>query len=331
MKWKDQKVFVTGADGFIGGWLAKVLVDKGADVVVLVRDEKKESALDLHHIRNKVIVVKGDICDYHLLKRILNEHAINYCFHLAAQAIVGIANQSPLSTFETNIKGTWTLLEAVRELQSKQFKGIVVASTDKAYGIHEKLPYSEESELRGIYPYDASKVCADVIARCYAKMYNLPLAVTRKANIYGGADPNFSRIVPDTIRCLIKGEELLIRSDGTPQRDYLFVEDAIEGYLTLAEQIHREEVRGKAFNLSSGKPVSVLEMVNAIIKAYGKDLKPRLLGEARGEIDAQYLANDKARVVLNWKPQHSLEQGLAKTIEWYKDHFLDKSNKEGVL
>lgn len=320
MDWKDQRVFVTGADGFVGGWLAKTLVEKGAYVVALVRDEKKESALDLHGIRKKVIVVKGDICDYHLLKRILNEHSINYCFHLAAQAIVGIANQSPLSTFETNIKGTWTILEAVRELQSKQFKGMILASTDKAYGIHEKLPYTEESELRGIYPYDASKVCADVLARCYAKMYHLPLAVTRKANIYGGADLNFSRIVPDAIRSLIEEKELLIRSDGTPQRDYLYVEDAVEGYLTLAEQLHRDEVRGKAFNFSSGKPVSVLEMVNAVVAVYGKEIKPKVLGEARGEIDAQFLANEKAQQVLGWKPQHTLEQGLAKTIEWYKSY-----------
>lgn len=323
MDWKNQKVLITGADGFIGGWLAKTLVEKGAYVVALVRDEKRESALDLHHIRKKLIVVKGDVCDYHLLKRILNEHSINYCFHLAAQALVGIANQSPLSTFETNIKGTWTILEAVRELQSKHFKGMVVASTDKAYGIHEKLPYTEESELRGLYPYDASKVCADVLARCYATMYNLPLAVTRKANIYGGGDLNFSRIVPDVIRSLIEGKELLIRSDGTPQRDYLYVEDAVEGYLTLTEQIHRPEVRGKAFNFSSGDPVSVLEMVNAVVTAYGKEIKPRVLGEARGEIDAQYLANGKAQQVLGWKPQHTLEKGLAKTIEWYKGYLMN--------
>ncbi|MBU1974393.1 MAG: GDP-mannose 4,6-dehydratase [Nanoarchaeota archaeon] len=326
MDWKNKNVFISGADGFIGGWIAKILVEKGAKIVVIVRDQKKNSALDLHKIRNKITTISGNITNFDLMKRIFNEYEIEYCFHLAAQPIVGIANRSPMSTFETNIKGTWTILEAIRELAYPGFKGIIVASTDKAYGIHEQLPYTEESELRGIYPYDASKVCADVISRSYAKMYNLPLAVTRKANIYGGGDLNFSRIIPDSIKCLITGEELLIRSDGTPQRDYLYVEDAVNGYLTLAENLGRPEIKGHAFNFSLGKPTSVLEMVNTIIKIYGKDLTPRVLGTAKGEIDVQYLSNQKALQVLGWQPQHTLEQGLMKTIQWYQNHLRDTIN-----
>src|SRR3989344_1239367 len=314
MDWKNRSVLVTGADGFVGGWLAKVLADKGAHVVVLVRDEKKYSALDLHNLREKVIAINGDVTDYHLIKRILNDHSISFCFHLAAQAIVGIANRSPLSTFETNIKGTWTILEAIREVNNPHFQGIIVASTDKAYGVHEELPYTEESELRGLYPYDASKVCADVLARSYAVSYNLPIAVTRKANIYGAGDLNLSRIVPNSVRCLTRGEELQIkriRSDSTPERDYLYIKDAVAGYIALAEQLHRPEVRGQAFNLSSGKPVSVLELVNLITKILGSDAKPKIIMvQAKNEIDRQYLANEKAKVMLGWSPQYNLEDGM---------------------
>jgi len=321
MDWKNRSVLVTGADGFVGGWLAKVLADKGAHVVVLVRDEKKYSALDLHNLREKVIAINGDVTDYHLIKRILNEHSISFCFHLAAQAIVGIANRSPLSTFETNIKGTWTILEAIREVNNPHFQGIIVASTDKAYGVHEELPYTEESELRGLFPYDASKVCADVLARSYAVAYNLPVAVTRKANVYGGGDLNLSRIVPDAIRCLVQGQELLIRSDGTPERDYLYIKDAVAGYLTLAENLHKSEVHGKAFNFSSGKPVSVLQLVNLIAKTYGSDIRPKILGQAKNEIDRQFLANGKAKAILGWEPHYSLEEGMKETVDWYKEHF----------
>ncbi len=323
MEWKNKNVLITGADGFIGGWLAKTLVERGAQVIVIVRDHKKNSALSLHQIKDKVTIIPGNITNFSLMKRVFNEYEIEYCFHLAAQAIVQVANNSPLSTFETNIKGTWTILEAIREVNYKNFKGIVVASTDKAYGIHEKLPYTEESELLGIYPYDASKVCVDIISRCYAKMYNLPVAVTRKANIYGGGDLNFSRIIPDTIRSLIQDKELLIRSDGTPQRDYLYVEDAVEGYLTLAENIYLPLVRGAAFNFSSGHPISVLDLINKITRVYGKDISPKILGEAKGEIDVQYLSNQKAFQTLGWQPKHNLEQGLTKTIEWFKGHFVE--------
>lgn len=324
MNWTSKRVFITGADGFVGGWIAKTLAEKGAQIVTVVRDQRKNSALDLHQIRDKITTIPGDIVDYNLMKRIFNEYEIEYCFHLAAQAIVGTANRSPMSTFETNIKGTWTILEAIRETNYPGIKGIVVASTDKAYGTHEQLPYTEESELRGIYPYDASKVCADVLSRCYAKMYSLPVAVTRKANVYGGGDLNFSRIIPDTVRCLITGEELVIRSDGTPQRDFLYVEDAVEGYLKLAEQLERPEIQGQAFNFSSEKPISVLELVNSVVRVYGKNLSPKILGTSTGEIDVQYLSNQKALSVLSWRPQHSLEQGLTKTISWYKNYLLSQ-------
>ncbi len=319
MDWAGKNVFITGADGFIGGWIAKTLVERGANVVVVVRDPRPSSALTLHNIKDKVTIVYGDICDYKLMRRIFNEYEIEYCFHLAAQPLVQLANNSPLSTFETNIKGTWTILEALRNVAPKNFKAMVIASTDKAYGTHEQLPYTEESELRGIYPYDASKVCADVIARCYATMYKMPIAVTRKANIYGGGDMNFSRLVPDTIRSLITGKELIIRSDGSPQRDFLYIEDAVDGYLTLAEHIDR--VKGEAFNFSSGEPISVLDLMKAIIRVYGKEVIPKILGDARGEIDVQYLANQKAANVLGWHPKHTLDQGIAKSIAWYKNHF----------
>ncbi len=315
--WKNKNVFITGADGFVGGWLAKVLVEKGAHVVAICRDEKKGSALDLHNIRNKVTVVRGDVINYSLIKRIINEYDIHYCFHLAAQAIVSLANRSPLSTFETNIKGTWTILEAIRNSGNDNFKGIIIASTDKAYGTHEKLPYTEESELRGIYPYDASKVCADIIARCYAKTYGLNVGVTRKGNIYGGGDLNFSRIVPRAISWIRGEADLVLRGNGVTERDYLYIEDAIEGYLMLADNLSNDEVRGEAFNFSSNQPISVKDLVGKIIQISGKDVTPKIEPGVFGEIDRQYLSNEKALRVLGWKPRHNLQEGLMKSWEWY--------------
>lgn len=324
MDWTNKNVFITGADGFIAGWIAKTLVEKGAHVIAIVRDTKKNSALKVHGILDKVTVVNGCITDFTLMKRIMNEYSVEYCFHLAAQPLVQVANNSPMSTFDTNVKGTWTILEAIRTVKYPGFKGIVIASTDKAYGTHEQLPYTEDSELRGIFPYDASKVCADVIARCYTATYDLPVAVTRKANIYGGGDLNFGRIVPDTVKSLLDGSELVIRSDGTPQRDYLYVEDAVEGYLILAENI--DKVKGQAFNFSSGKPISVIDLMNVIIRIQGKTVTPRILGEAKSEIDVQYLANEKAKHILNWEPRHSLEDGLRKTIDWYQNYLAHESS-----
>ncbi|MBS3097341.1 GDP-mannose 4,6-dehydratase [Candidatus Woesearchaeota archaeon] len=315
--WKGKNVFVTGADGFIGSWVAKFLVERKANVFTIIRDLKRVCSLDLLELRDKVEIIKGDIVDYSCVERIVNEKEIDAVFHLAAQALVGIANKSPLSTFESNIKGTWNILEACRV--NKTVKRAVVASSDKAYGVQKKLPYTEESPLLGLYPYDASKACADILARSYFSTYGLPVAVTRNANTYGGGDLNFSRIIPDAIYSLLEGKQLIIRSDGTPERDYMYVKDAADGYLTLAENLDRKEVQGQAFNFGTGKPISVLNLFDKIAELTGKkDIKPKVLGQAKNEIDRQFLATDKVKKMLNWQPKYSLDEGLKETIEWYK-------------
>ena len=320
MNWKNRNVFVTGANGFIGSWITKALVEKGANVVILIRDEIPASPLSyMSNVCNKLGgIVRGSATDYAAVERIFNEYEVNTCFHLAAQAIVGVANMSPLSTFESNIKGTWNVLEAARN--AKTLKKVIVASSDKAYGEHEKLPYSEEFCLNASHPYDASKACADILARTYFNTYGLPVAVTRCANIYGGGDLNFSRIIPDTIRSVLFDRNPIIRSDGTPVRDYLYIADAVDAYLTLAEKL--EKVKGEAFNFGTNSPVSVLELVNKIIKISGKThLKPIVKGEAKGEINRQYLSSEKARKMLGWKPRYNLDRGLKETIAWYKKYF----------
>lgn len=320
MNWKNKNIFITGADGFIGAWLAKRFVEKKANVIILARDIKAEATYKLFNLEEKVTQVQGDLTNYSLLERVLNEYPIDSCFHLAAQALVRIANRSPLSTFESNIKGTWNLLEACRN--TRTIERVIVASSDKAYGVQKKLPYTEESPLLGFYPYDASKACADILSRSYFVSYGLPVAVTRNANTYGGGDLNFSRIIPDAIRCILQEKEFAIRSDGTPERDYMYVEDAVDGYITLAEQIGRENVKGEAFNFGTGKPISVIALFKKIAQLYGKsDIKPKILGIAKNEIDRQYLAIDKAREILNWEPRYTIEQGLKETIEWYKSYF----------
>ena len=317
--WDSKRVFVTGADGFIGSWLAKTLVEKGADVFVVIRDIKRTCGLDLLKIRNKVEVIHGDIIDLACMERIMNEKEIDSVFHLAAQALVGVANKSPISTFESNIKGTWNVLEACR--LNKNVKRIVVASSDKSYGIQKELPYTEDSPLLGIYPYDASKACADILARSYALTYGLPIAITRNANTYGGADLNFSRLVPDAICSLLKGKQFVIRSDGTLERDYMYVKDAVNGYLTLAQNLDKEEIKGQAFNFGTGEPISVIELYVKIAELMGKkDAKPKILGEAKNEIDKQFLSIEKVKKAFNWLPKYSLEQGLKETIQWYKEN-----------
>jgi len=318
MDWTDKSVFVTGADGFIGGWVAKTLVEKGAKVTVIVRDLKKKNALDVHNIKEKVNLVQGDIIDQELMNRIMNEYSIEYVFHLAAQALVEIANNSPLSTFESNIKGTWTILEAAR--LNKNIKGVVVASSDKAYGDQDKLPYTEDQPLHGLYPYDASKVCTDVLSQSYSKSYNLPVAITRNANTYGGGDMNMSRIIPDSVISCLKGKELIIRSDGTPERDYMYIKDAVEAYLLLAANLNKEEIKGQAFNFGTEKPVSVLDLFKLIAKLTDSKEDPVVTGKATNEIDRQYLAIEKVKKLLDWQPKYSLEQGLKETIAWYKEH-----------
>jgi len=324
--WHDRPVLVTGCTGLLGSWLTAALVDAGAAVVGLVRDEVPHSHLRRSGYERRIAIVRGDVTDYALVERALNEYEIETVFHLAAQTIVPIANRAPLSTFETNIKGTWTVLEAAR--RTPTVARIVVASSDKAYGVHDSLPYTEDAPLLGCYPYDVSKACADLIARAYAATYDLPLAVTRCANLYGGGDLNWSRIFPGTIRSALRGERPIIRSDGTMVRDYLYIRDAVSAYLLLAEQLERPEIRGQAFNFGMDAPRSVLEIVETIIAVVGQPgLEPLILGQASGEIKAQYLGSEKARRMLGWAPVYSLEQGLQETVTWYRAFLADQEGR----
>lgn len=321
--WKNRTAFVTGATGFIGAHVTRLLVEQGARVVCLQRDAVRANALDLFDLRRRVTVIQGSLEDYALLERILNEYEIEAVFHLAAQAIVGAANRSPLSTFETNIRGSYFLLEACRVSQT--VKRVVVASSDKAYGSHEALPYHEDYPLLGLFPYDASKVCTDVLARSYAHSYGLPVAVTRFANIYGPGDMNLSRIIPGTILSVLRGEAPIIRSDGTPLREFVYVDDVARGYLTLAEQI--ETARGEAFNFGGGEPVQMLALVKRIIALAGLEgqLTPNVLLKQKieREIDAQYLSAEKAETRLGWRAEIGLDAGLLRTIDWYRQHLAD--------
>lgn len=318
--WQHKNVFVTGATGFIGAQVTKQLVEQGARVVCLQRDGVGANTLDLFDLRRRATVIQGALEDYALLERILNEYEIEAVFHLAAQAIVGAANRSPLSTFETNIRGTYFLLEACRV--TKSVSRVVVASSDKAYGSHENLPYTEEFQLNGLYPYDASKVCTDVIARSYAHAYDLPVAVTRFANVYGPGDTNLSRIIPSTILSVLKNEAPIIRSDGTPVREFVYVDDVARGYLLLGEKI--AEAKGEAFNFGAGEQINMLSLVQKIIRLMGKEnvIVPKVLLQSKiaGEIDAQYLSAEKVESCFGWRAEIDLEEGLQKTIQWYEAH-----------
>jgi CDP-glucose 4,6-dehydratase len=259
--------------------------------------------------------------DQALLERVLGEYEIDIVLHLAAQSIVGIANRNPVSTFETNIAGTWMLLEAAR--RSPTVKAIVLASSDKAYGSCDVLPYVESTPLRGEHPYDVSKSCADLIAACYAKTWNVPVAVTRCGNFFGGGDLNWNRVVPGTIRSILRGERPIVRSDGKFIRDYIYVEDAVDSYLHLAEALRKDsKFAGEAFNFSTGKPLNVLEMVDAIRAMMQSDLEPVVLNEASNEIRAQHLDSSKAHTELGWQARYGLKEGLARTVAWYRN-FLD--------
>ncbi len=315
--WKDRNVFVTGCTGLLGSWLTEALVEKGANVVGLIRDLVPRSNLRELGCWEKINIVRGEVEDCPLLERVLNEYEIDTVFHLAAQTIVSIANRSPLSTFEANIKGTWNLLEAGRRVET--VKRIVVASSDKAYGSHDQLPYTEDTPLQGRHPYDVSKSCADLLARAYFETYDLPVSVTRCGNLYGGGDLNWNRIIPGTIRSVYNGESPIIRSDGKYIRDYFFVRDAVEGYLLQAEKTAEEGVRGEAFNFSDERQVNVLELVKLILRLMGReDIEPTVLDQVRGEIKHQYLDSAQARKILGWQPLFTLEDGLAETIEWYR-------------
>jgi CDP-glucose 4,6-dehydratase len=321
--WLDRPTLVTGATGLVGGWLVNRLRDAGADVVCLVRDWVPESEVVRTGLLDQLKVVRGDVRDQPLLERVLGEYEIDTVIHLAAQTIVGIANRNPISTFETNIAGTWVLLEACR--RSPTVKQIVIASSDKAYGDHEVLPYNEDAPLRGVHPYDVSKSCADLIAQAYAVTYGLPVAITRCGNFYGGGDLNWNRIVPGTIRSLLRNQRPIIRSDGLYVRDYFYVEDGAAVNMRLAEALaSNPDLRGQAFNFSNEIQVTVLELVERILNLMGSDIKPDIRNNASNEIRHQYLSAAKARQQLKWQPLFTLEEGLKRTIEWYRT-FLETS------
>ena len=315
--WRDRAVFVTGGTGLLGGWLVKRLVQAGADVVCLVRDWVPQSELVRTGLLEQVKVVRGDVRDQPTLERALGEYEIETVLHLAAQTIVGIANRNPVSTFETNVAGTWSLLEACR--RSPLVKQIVVASSDKAYGHHEQLPYDEDAPLIGRHPYDVSKSCADLIAQSYAATYDLPVAVTRCGNLYGGGDLNWNRLVPGTIRSILRGQRPVIRSDGKFVRDYFYAEDAAAANMLLAEKLATDQtLKGHAFNFSNETQATVLELVARINQLMDSNLEPDVRNEATNEIRHQYLSATKARDVLGWRPLFSLDEGLQQTIAWYR-------------
>jgi CDP-glucose 4,6-dehydratase len=316
--WGDRPVLVTGATGLVGSWLVRRLLGAGADVVCLVRDWVPQSELVRGGLVGRVKVVRGDVRDQALLERALGEHEAATVFHLAAQTIVGIANRNPVSTFESNIQGTWALLEACR--RSPAVRQVVVASSDKAYGGPAELPYDEAAPLRGEHPYDVSKSCSDLIARAYAVSYALPVAVTRCGNFFGGGDLNWNRIVPGTIRSALRGQRPVIRSDGQYVRDYFYVEDGAAAYMRLAEALAADPaLRGEAFNFSNEARVTVLDLARRVLDLLGSDLECDVRGEATNEIRRQYLSAAKARRVLNWSPLFTLDEGLRRTVAWYRD------------
>ncbi len=320
MFWKNKNVFVTGCTGLLGSWLTQLLVEGGANVTGLIRDWVPKSNLNWSGFINEINVVRGEIEDYFLLERIINEYEIDTVFHLAAQTIVGIANKNPISTFEANIKGTWNILEACR--RNPTVKRIIVASSDKAYGEHKELPYREDASLRGSHPYDVSKSCADLIAFTYYNTYELPVCVTRCGNFYGGGDLNFNRIVPGTIRSVIFDKRPIIRSDGTLIRDYIYILDAVEAYMLLAEKMDDSSIHGQAFNFSNEIQLTVLELTKKILKLMDRErLEPTILNEVKSEIKHQYLSAAKAKRILGWRPKYTLEQGLKETIVWYREFF----------
>ncbi|PHQ07597.1 sugar dehydratase [Bacillus velezensis] len=310
---------MTGCTGLLGSCLVKELIDQGANVAGLVRDTVPKSNLYQGEQVKQMNIVQGALEDLDVIERALGEYEIDTVFHLAAQAIVGVANRNPISTFEANILGTWNILEACR--RHPLIKRVIVASSDKAYGDQPTLPYDENMPLQGKHPYDVSKSCADLLSHTYFNTYGLPVCITRCGNLYGGGDLNFNRIIPQTIQLVLNGEAPEIRSDGTFIRDYFYIEDAVEAYLLLAEKMEELNLAGEAFNFSNEIQLTVLELVEKILKAMDSDLKPKVLNQGSHEIKHQYLSAEKARKLLNWTPAHTIDEGLEKTIKWYKAFF----------
>lgn len=317
--WKNKQVFVTGATGFVGGWLTQKLVEHNIDVVCLIRDYNPNSLFRISGLDKKVKIVYGSINNFDLLKRILTDYNIDTVFHLAAQSQVVTARKNPIDAFKTNIEGTWNLLEATRQCNVER---VIVASSDKAYGTTKILPYEETFELKGEYPYEASKTCCDILAQMYYSTYKLPVVISRNGNTFGGGDFNFMRLIPETIKSVLMNENPVLRSNGKFSRDFLYVDDAVKSYLVLAENIHREDVIGQAFNFSMGKSEKIIDVVNKIIKIAKKDhLTPIIMDNVSHEIKDQSLSCKKANNLLGLKFDYNLDKGLKKTIDWYKNYF----------
>lgn len=318
--WTDKNVFITGGTGLVGSWLIKTLLEKKARVVVLIRDQDPHSELIRSKAIEKTSVVNGCLEDITAIERAINEHEVDTVFHLGAQTIVGTALRCPIATFEANIRGTYHLLDVCR-LQKNLVKRIVIASSDKAYGSSAILPYTEDMSLKGEHPYDVSKSCADLLSSCYFHTYGLPLAIARCGNIFGGGDLNWSRIIPGTIRSFLNGTSPEIRSNGLYTRDYIYVQDVVRAYLTLAEQLENNNITGQSFNFGPNRPYTVLEIVNTIqTLMHCQDIKPRILNQAKAEIRDQTLCSKKAENLLGWTPSYTLEKGLIESIQWYESY-----------
>ncbi len=323
--WKGRNVFVTGATGLLGSHLTEELLARGARVTVLLRDWVPDSRAVGSGTLQRCRIVHGALEDFDTVLRALNEYEVDSVFHLGAQTIVGTAARSALSTFEANIRGTWNLLEAAKQC-SRLVQRVIVASSDKAYGSHDVLPYTEDAPLQGRFPYDVSKSCTDLIAFSYWHTYRVPVAVTRCGNLFGGGDLNFNRLVPGTIRSLLLGERPVVRSDGTFVRDYFFVRDAVDAYLQLAERVPGEGFTGEAFNFGTETPLAVLEVVDALRRLLGRaDLEPVVRGEATHEIPRQYLDCTRARTRMQWRPRYTFEEGLRETVAWYREWLASQS------